>query len=49
MKNIEFVINKQLFRYGFWPLVLTIIFVITTLIIITILIQKELKKEGRKK
>ena len=49
MKNIEFVINKQLFKYGCWPLILTILFVLLTIIIITILIQKELKKEGRKK
>ena len=49
MKNIELVINKYLFEFGFWPLLLTIIFVLVTIIIITILIQKELKKEGVKK
>ena len=49
MKNIELVINKYLFRFGFWPLTLTIIFVLTTIIIIAILIHKELKKEGIKR
>ena len=49
MKNIEIVINKQLFRFGFWPLILTILFVIIAIVIIAILIQKELKRKDDKK
>ena len=43
MKNVELVINKQLYRFGFWPLILTIIF------IIAILIHKELNRKDDKK
>ena len=49
MKNVELVINKQLYRFGFWPLILTIIFIIITVIIIAILIHKELNRKDDKK
>ena len=49
MKDIEFVINKPFFRLGFWPLILTIIFVILSVTIIAILIHKELKGKDDKK
>ena len=49
MKNVELVINKQLYRFGFWPLILTIIFMIITVIIIAILIHEELNRKDDKK
>lgn len=48
MKSIKFIVNKEILRINKIPFILTILFVIITLIIVAILVYKELKKEGIK-
>ena len=44
MKGFELLLNGRLLRYGFWPLIITLIVVLIIIIITTILVRKEIKR-----